>query len=336
MAEIKISIIIPAYNLVHYIENCLSGVFAQTYKNIEVIVVDDGSSDGTGNLLDKIAESEPRMRVFHQENSGVTAARLRGAREATGDYIGFVDGDDEIEPDMYERLIDNALKYNADISHCGYQMVFPSRVDYYYNTGRLVKQDRTAGLKDLLEGSFIEPGLWNKLFHKSLFHSLLHRGVMDTDIRNLEDLLMNFYLFREAESAVYEDFCPYHYMVREGSAANKQLNEHQLKDPLKVFEIIRDELADDELRKTAKCKVLRRMVAVAAMGCKNQPDFVSEYSRDIHRELKAMLPQVLRDKSYGTKDTLKALWAGLWPGSYRCVHRVYEKITGIDRKYEIC
>ena len=170
----KISIIIPVYNLEKYIKRTAESVLKQTYTNIEVIIVDDGSSDESWKIIQKIADKDNRVIPIHQENGGVTSARLKGIRRSTGEWIGFVDGDDEIESDMYEILLNNAKRYNADISHCGYQMIFEDgRVNYFHNTGCLVQQDRTTGLKDLLDGSLVEPGLWNKLFHKNLFHSLL-------------------------------------------------------------------------------------------------------------------------------------------------------------------
>ena len=137
-----ISIIIPAYNIENYISTCLDSLLAQTYRDLEIIVVNDGSKDGTGAIMDTYAARDSRIMAIHKENGGVTSARLCGVKAATGDWIGFVDGDDIIEPDMYERLMANAVKHGADISHCGYRMVFPSgKVDYYYNTGRIVEQD---------------------------------------------------------------------------------------------------------------------------------------------------------------------------------------------------
>ena len=195
-----ISVVVPVYNIAEYLPESIGSVMNQTYRNIEVIAVDDGSKDDSLEVLTKLSEQDNRLRVLHQENSGVTKARIAGVLAAKGDWIGFVDGDDEIEPDMYERLLRNAHEHCADISHCGYQMVFPSRVDYYYNTGRLAEQDRQTGLQDLIAGSFIEPGLCNKLFHKNLFHSLLHKDLIDQSIRINEDLLMNFYLFLQKKA----------------------------------------------------------------------------------------------------------------------------------------
>lgn len=171
-ANEKISIIIPAYNVEKELSRSLDSALDQTYPYIELVIVDDGSSDGTGAIADRYAEQCTWIKVIHQENQGVFQARLNGIKQASGEWIGFLDADDEMEPEMLEVLMENAVKYNADISHCGYQMVFPSRVDYYHNTGKLVKQDHNRGLIDLLEGTFVEPGLWNKLYRRTLFDSL--------------------------------------------------------------------------------------------------------------------------------------------------------------------
>ncbi len=230
-----ISIIVPVYNVEAYIIRTLDSILAQTYSDIEVIVVNDGSTDKTGFVIDDYARQHGQVKVIHKQNEGVTIARMTGVKAARGEWIGFVDGDDEIEPDMYEFLFNNAMKHKADISHCGYQMVFADgRVNYFYNTGRLVKQDKPTGLKDLLDGSYIEPGLCNKLFHKTLFHSLLHDHTMDTSIRINEDLLMNFILFSEAKQSVFEDVCKYHYLVRSSSASRAPLNNNKIYDPICV------------------------------------------------------------------------------------------------------
>lgn len=238
--DTKISVIVPAFNIENDIERCAKSVLAQTYRNIELVIVDDGSTDNTATVIDRLANENAAIKVYHKPNGGVTSARLYGVQHASGEWIGFVDGDDEIEVDMYERLLRNAIKYAADISHCGYQMIFPDgHIDYYYNTGLLAQQDKITALKELLSGSRIEPGLCNKLFHMSLFHSLLHNDAVPTDIRINEDLLMNFRLFSAAEQTVYEDFCPYHYIFRKGSASRASLNEHKIYDPIRVKELIR-------------------------------------------------------------------------------------------------
>lgn len=248
-----ISVIIPAYNVGETIIRTINSVMNQTYSDIEIIVVDDGSTDDTEEIIDKYQKEHPeKIKVIHKQNEGVTIARLTGVKAAQGEWIGFVDGDDEIEPDMYEFLLNNAKKYKADISHCGYKMVFKDgHVNYFYNTGRLVKQDKPTGLKDLLEGSFIEPGLCNKLFHKTLFHSIFHGHTIDTSIKINEDLLMNYILFSEVKQSVFEDACKYHYLIRSSSASRAPLNNNKIYDPIRVKQIIL-ELGVDDMKEDAE------------------------------------------------------------------------------------
>ena len=188
MDEKLVSVIIPAYNIEDYIGRCLDSIISQTYKNLEIIVVDDGSRDHTGEILDNYAKKDRRIKVIHKENGGVSSARNKGIEAAEGDYIGFIDGDDLIESEMYKTLVDLLEEENADIAHCGYQMVFPDRVDYYHNTGKKKIQTTEEGLKDLLSGEMIEPGLVNKLYKKELIKNCR----LDETVKINEDLLMNF------------------------------------------------------------------------------------------------------------------------------------------------
>lgn len=247
MADL-ISVIVPVYNVAEDLPRCLDSILAQNHISIEIIAVDDGSTDLSGKVLDEYAQMHSNIRVIHKENGGVTSARLRGVAEASGEWIGFVDGDDEIEPDMYERLLGNAQKFDVEISHCGYQMRFADgRVNYFYNTGILEKQDKVTALRELLSGNKIEPGLCNKLFRKYLFDGL----IMPLDIKINEDLLMNYYLFSNAEQTVFDDWCPYHYIVRSTSASRVKLNDNKIFDPIRVKEIIL-ESASDEVRPDAQ------------------------------------------------------------------------------------
>lgn len=199
MNEERISIIVPAYNIEPYISRCLESLCGQTHKNLEIIVVDDGSCDGTGELLNRWVIRDNRILIIHQRNSGVTCALLCRMERASGTYIGFVDGDDVAEPDMFEMLLSDAKTYHADIAHCGYQMFFPDgHVDNYYGSRQIVEQNWGKGLIDLLEGTTVEPGLCNKLYHRSLIERLLQDPRMDKSIRIHEDLLMNFLLFSYA------------------------------------------------------------------------------------------------------------------------------------------
>lgn len=336
MSSVLISIIVPAYNIEPYISRCLDSILVQQYKTIEIIVVDDGSTDGTGIIIDRYASIDQRVIPIHKENGGVTSARIEGIKRATGDYLGFVDGDDYIEPEMFERLLDNAIKYCSDISHCGYQMVFPSRVEYYYNTGQIVQQDKVTGLKDLLSGSFVEPGLWNKLYHKKLFHTLLHENVMPMDIKINEDILMNYWLFKAADSAVYEDFCPYHYILRKGSAATSTLNEHKLKDPVRVMRIIQQDSVDiPEVNSIVEERLIRQLIGISILSVEKQGELIRAFRNEIRNELRKKLKSVLLNSYMSKSVKVRAVWVALFPDNYRWLHTLYTRLTGLDKKYSI-
>ena len=324
-----ISVIVPIYNLENYIEITLKSILEQIYSDIEIIAVNDGSTDGTADLLNKISKNEPRIKVIHKKNSGVAAARLTGVAAASGEWIGFVDGDDIIEPDMYGHLLENALKYNAQISHCGYQMVFPDgRVSYFHNTGYLAQQDKITALKELLAGSRIEPGLCNKLFHKTLFHSLLHDNVLDLSIKINEDLLMNYFLFKEASNTVYEDICPYHYMVRYESASRQKLNYNKIYDPIKVKKIILDN-SFNEIESDVQSAFVSTCVNTYNTLSLNGHEY-SEYKRQIR---KLILENSKLFKYLNKKTRLLTYMIKYIPLLYPIVYQIYVKFFQ-KNKYE--
>ena len=331
--EMLISIIVPAYNIEPYLPKTLDSILAQTYTNLEIIVVNDGSKDGTAAILDLYAAKDSRIKAIHKENGGVTSARLRGLAEAKGDYIGFVDGDDFIEPQMFQRLMENLQAHHADISHCGYQMVFPNgRIDYYYNTGRLTVQEGQQGCSDLLSGQFIEPGLWNKLYRRELFEGL--EQWMDKSIRINEDLLMNFYLFRKAQRCVFEDFCPYHYILRKGSAATSRLNEHKLADPVQVRRMLVEETSDVPQWNAIMLNHLAyQLISGATLPLGEQKALIKPHRKACRKELRKKLGSFL--KVCGMKTKIMALWVAIWPGSYTFIHQVYARITGVDKKFAV-
>ena len=111
-----ISVIVPVYNIKDYLERCVRSIMKQTYQHLEIILVDDGASDGSGEICERLAKEDERIRVFHKENGGSSSARNLGIREAKGEYLGFIDSDDYIEPDMYELLASTIVKYDAPMA----------------------------------------------------------------------------------------------------------------------------------------------------------------------------------------------------------------------------
>ena len=314
----------------------MDSVLNQIYNNIEIIIVDVGSTDNTLKVLRQYKQMNNNIIVLHQKNQGVFSARLNGLQKATGSWIGFVDGDDEIEKDMYFILMKNAIDYQVDISHCGYQMNFPDRTDLYYGTGKIVCQDNETGLKDLLSGIFIEPTLGNKLYRKSLFDDLSKEKGLDSTIKINEDLLLNYYLFRKAKCAVYYDKCYYHYIVRKNSASTAKINIHKLEDPQKVLKILYCETKDrPELNRIVEERYVRQLVVIATMSLSDASNLIRPYRLNARKKLRKGLKRYIGIPEFNKKLKILVIWAAFFPASYGIVHNLYTQITGIDKKYEI-
>ena len=322
MENEKISVIIPVYNVGVYLSRCLESVLKQTYKYIEIIAVNDGSTDNSDEVLRQYAIRYPQIKVITQENQGVTCARFCGIKQATGEWIGFVDGDDEIEPNMYEHLLKNAKKYQADISHCGYQMVFENgKINYFHNTGQVIEQDRKKGLEDLLSGVLVEPGLCNKLFHRKLCQSLLKDKRMDTSIRMNEDLLMNFFLFEQANRSIYEDFCPYHYIVRASSVTRKEINVSSINDSLRVRQIIR-KCATKEMHDKAEISYIETCINI-------YNNLIIRRVNLYEKEIKKICVDLKQSEDYfgflSFKRRIMAKMILYCPAFYKPIYRFYER-----------
>ncbi len=324
----KISVIVPAYNIGKWLPRCLNSILAQTWENLEVIVVNDGSTDDTRPVLDQYAADHDRVKVIHKENGGVTSARLRGVREAEGSWIGFIDGDDEIQPDMYAHLMGNAKAHGSDISHCGHRVCFlDGRVEYVHNSGALRQQDHRQGLEDLLDGGQIESSLCTKLFRRELFEGL--ENWMDPTIRNNEDLLMNYYLFDRAKMSVYEDFCPYYYLLRHGSASYNQFHERSLFDPIRVRQKIL-ESCSPEMQEGARRALLRN-----CLFCYGQLALNLDHQYDEYRSRVRTLLKEQKSHFYllSARNKLLAHMICAAPWSFHLAFRMYVKLLRREEQH---
>ena len=330
MMEPLISVIIPAYNIENYIERSLQSVCEQTYRNLEIIVVNDGSTDKTGEIIDQIAATDSRIIPVHKQNGGVSAARNTGLDIAKGDYIGFIDGDDIIDSDMYEFLINNALKHDADISHCGYKMVFSDRVDNYYNTGEIRIQNNYQGVYDLIKADRVEPGLCNKLFKKEVIAA----NRLEETIKINEDLLFNYFIFKGAKKSVFEDVPKYHYMVRRNSAATAKMNINKLRDPFLVVQKMMSQ-ETGEVYCLLEKRYLYLLEKVSTRGDLGHSKELQEYQKEKRKELKGILRGNQLKASYGKKEMLQLKLAMTSPVVYRVINDIYARITGSKNRYKV-
>lgn len=321
-----ISVIIPVYNLENEIERCIISLLGQNYKNLEFVFVDDGSVDRSAEIISEYIQRDARIRLLRQPNQGVTAARINGIKASKGQWIGFVDGDDYIDDYMFDLLLKNAIMYDADISHCGYQQSMNGITKYFYNSGKVLFFDTGQGIKAILEGSIIEPGLWNKLYRRSLFDTLIFNNQMPLNIKINEDLLMNYYLFSQAKKSIFEDQCPYHYIIRAASASRSKINHHRLYDPIKVKEIILESVSED-LKKYAQIAYLRTcvytycsIISVRTAECAE----ARKYCRKIlqkNRKLTGVLPKRVKITSFMIRYA---------PGVFGVLYPLYKKYVQIN------
>ena len=214
----KISVIVPAYNAEKTIERCLKSILKQTYHNLEVIVVNDGSKDSTELILSRIEKNDVRVHLITIENGGVSHARNVGIDNASGEYITFVDSDDYIDEEMYTSLMELIQKYDVKIAHCSYcnDDSDGNVISAVGGQGKIVVQNHDEAICCLLDGKLFAGGLWNKMFEASLFCGCR----LDETISHNEDILMNFLLFDQVDSSLYYDKPFYHYVAASNSSTH--------------------------------------------------------------------------------------------------------------------
>lgn len=323
--ESLISVIIPVYNLENYIAKCLDSVINQTYKNLEIIVVNDGSSDSSKEIIDNYAKKDKRIIAIHKKNTGVSDTRNRGIDIAKGEYIGFVDGDDSIEKNMFEKLVENMVKYDADISHCGYKMIFPASTKYFYNTGKIVIQDNKKGIIDLIRGDYIEPGIWNKLYKRSVIGNIR----MPVDIKNNEDYLFNIEVFQNAEKSVYEDKPFYNYIQRENSAVNCGVSEHKIFDCEIVRKQVFEKYKDDKyIHPYSLYNLLKSNVHIFRILETNKEAKKYKYKeKEIKNNIKSLYKQAKSINILDKRLKIDCIMSLHFPLFFKFVYTLYEKYS---------
>ncbi len=225
MTEQKISVIVPIYNVEDYLERCIESICRQTYRNLEIILVDDGSTDSSGAICERYAAHDRRIHVIHQENKGVVPARKTGLECAKGKYIGFVDGDDYLEPEMYKELLEVMLREQADFVHSGYYVDEKAGI---YGTGRNAafeaSENRLGCLRDYvldpISNFRIAPSNWSKLYSCELIKEA-YSEVPNT-ISYGEDLLCLCSCILKCKCFYIWDKAYYHYVIRADSVCNRK------------------------------------------------------------------------------------------------------------------
>lgn len=284
----KISVIIPVYNSENNLVRCLDSVLSQSYEDIEIVAVNDGSTDQSLNILKKYAENFPNIKILDQNNKGQSAARNRGIESATGDYLAFVDSDDIIHPKMYEYLHQILRQSNSDISAIQIQVVNNKyEIEYGIDLDaevEILEQDKL--LKDYMYSGLNKPAgqysAGRKLFRKDVI-----KKVRFLEGHIYEDMLFNFEALEQAERIANSDIKMYYYFQDMPSTMRSNFSERDL-DLLLISDIILEKsirIGDIELIKLSKMKKNRSYYTLLGKLLHSKNDLDVQKSRKIKNQL---------------------------------------------------
>lgn len=233
--EPKISVIVPVYNSEQYLNKCLDSIINQSYNNLEIIIVNDGSTDSSLHICQKYERNDSRIIVINKPNEGVSMARNAGLKIATGEYIGFVDSDDTITITMYEQLYTNMIKHRADISVCSFAFCYKNSpvVKNKKNLQKVLIHDNQEAIENALTGTYYAGQLCNKLFKSHLFFG----EQLDMNVKIYEDLQIFIKILIKANKLVFDPQPLYNYYMRSNSACNSMFNSEKLTAHIALKEI---------------------------------------------------------------------------------------------------
>lgn len=261
----KISIIVAIYNIEKYVEECIKSIISQSYKNLQIILVDDGSTDNSAKICDKYAKIDNRIKVIHKENGGLSSARNEGLKASSGEYISFVDGDDYLFPTFYQDLYNLINKYEADISECQFLRINENDIKKAkniieeYNNSIEIKEEVYDNNKalDLLYGARLNPYVkkvvvWNKLYKKEIL-----QGIYFPVGKLHEDEYTTFKILDKCKKIVSTNKCLHGYIQTNNSIMRREIKAKRVEDNLDAY-IQGSKYFENEGKKNIEMKCRRR------------------------------------------------------------------------------
>lgn len=293
----KISVVLPIYNVEKYLETCVKAMTGQTYQNLEIILVDDGSPDGCPALCDELAKTDERIRVLHKENGGLSDARNAGTQIATGEYITFVDSDDVVTETYVEYLYSLVEKYGCDMSLCTHTVVFEDGKKIPYGDGTDEMLDAKECLRRMLYHDVIDTSAWAKLYRTDMAREILYpKGKLFEDIGTT----YRFFLASGKIACGYQS--QYFYMQRQNSIVSGKFNPHKL-DLLEMtdkmaedVEKVYPDLAQAILRRRVYARFSTLNQMLDADGYRKERDEIISFIKAHKREIMADEHAPGRDK----------------------------------------
>lgn len=320
-----VSVIVPAYNIAPYLERCINSILNQTYSDIEVLLVDDGSKDDTPMICDKLVQKDSRVRVFHKENGGVSSARNLALDHCRGEYISIIDGDDWIEPTLYEDAVQSMQKTGTDV------FMFEYFIDVNGQSHRHSVDKAYYGVidKEMAIIHSITPHnrfAWSKVFSKKiLLNSHLPGQIrFDTSIILGEDTLFMEQALLNSVGVFYSENAYYHYDQRDGSATRSSFNEKKLSG-LESYHQICELLRETHLLKAeiyAKEALLNLGVQLGRYVSECDKETQKRVFPQIEDYLKSVRKDVIFAKEADKQSRIKALMSAIsLPGTCKLLNR---------------
>lgn len=246
-----ISIIVPVYNVENYIQKCIDSILNQTYKFIEIILVDDGSTDNSSKICDTNQKKDKRIKVIHKKNGGLSSARNVGIKHATGKYLTFIDSDDYINKNFLSILYANLVNYNADISCCSLVRIKKNSIEKNNSKQRITIFNSMEALEDMLYQKKLDNSACAKLYKKSLFKDIQYP--LDFFF---EDMATTYKLYLKSKTIVKSNLGYYYYFQREGSILHKKQDKN-ITDLLKILQTMQNDLRKiPELDKAMESRII--------------------------------------------------------------------------------
>jgi len=293
MVKGRISVVVAVWNVEPFLRKCVKSLLNQTYPDIEIILVNDGSDDNSGKICDAFAKDESNVKVIHQKNQGVCAARNTGLAEVTGEFIGFVDPDDWATDDMYQYLYDNLIKYEADISCCRYYRVSRGEDTYVRTDGITYVYDTEEAINELVNNFTIRSIFWNKLFKRELFEDVQFPvGTI------YEGTFLVHKIFEKANKIVFLPDAKYYYYDYENSYVNTIKLTYQCdfvlahieryNDLHEKYPKLNEKLLTNVVRQSIELIKLMASQKNEIPGCQDKLDKIGAFINSHNKELKAI------------------------------------------------
>ena len=320
-----ISVIVPIYNVEKYLRRCLDSIINQTYKNLEIILVDDGSPDNCPEICDEYARKYERVKVIHKKNGGLSDARNIGIKQSKGDYITLIDSDDCVTHDYCEFLYNLLKKYNADMSICKHLVKYDDFGEISTGTKKEYILNPEKALKMLLYSDDIDVSAWGKLYKRKLFDNIEYpKG------RLFEDSATTYKLIDLCKTIAFKSEEKYIYFVRKDSITTKEFNEKKM-DLITSTKEMCDYVMEKypQLESAAKRRLMYAYLSTLTQlaKCKNYKNY-NEYKAKLMNYIKKNRKEVIKDKLTPRRDRLALYTTYFGFKIFRISWSLYEKRTG--------